>query len=312
MRQIVIFGCLILNVCGYYRVVARVDRFLGLAEIAESQWGLVTAAQARSIGVNAQQLARLAQSGVLERRLHGVYRLAGVPYDRLVDLKAAWLSLEPGATAAQRVEHLDPTGVVSHRSAAQVHELGDLDADLNEFTLHTSRRTSRQDTRLYKRSLDTGDWTIVAGLPTTTVAVTITDLAAAATDGGHLGGVVRDAVLHGKIDFLTVAEVLRPYAHKYGAPLGAGRTLTKTLLAQSGLAQTISLAERYNSDNRDAMLTELLQATARDYLGAGALMHAVATTTAQAELLGAAGILNTTPTKRPTGQLLPPPDEHWS
>jgi predicted transcriptional regulator of viral defense system len=57
-----------------------------LADIAASQWGMLTAAQARQVNVNAQQIARLTNSGVLQRLQHGVYRLAGVPHDPLTEL----------------------------------------------------------------------------------------------------------------------------------------------------------------------------------------------------------------------------------
>lgn len=241
--------------------------YLQLADIAASQWGLVTAAQARRADVNPQQLARLSNAGVLQRLQHGVYRLAGVPHDRLTELKAAaWLGLDPQATATERLDRPDPTGVVSHRSAARVHELGDLDADLNEFSVASPKRTRHRDIRSYKRELDRTDWEVIDGLPTTTVAATIRDLAAAATDGGHLAGVIRDAILHAKITYATVAAVLRPYAHDYGAPLGDGHALTKALLAESGLAQTISAAAKYDRSPDDSWLIAQLETAAARYL----------------------------------------------
>ncbi|MCT7371923.1 type IV toxin-antitoxin system AbiEi family antitoxin domain-containing protein [Mycolicibacterium llatzerense] len=207
------------------------DRHLQLAEVAESQWGMVTTAQAADIAVSAQQLARMTNRGVLQRLHHGVYLITGVPYDRLTDLKATWLALEPGTLAAARLDRPDPGGVVSHRSAARVHGIGDLDADLNEFTVTTARRSRNADTRLHKRALPSSAWEIVDGLPVTTVAITISDLAAGTTDGGHLAGVLDDALTQGKITREEAAAALRPFAHQYGAPLGAGRELLDRLLA---------------------------------------------------------------------------------
>ena len=207
------------------------DRYLQLADLAASQWGMVTAAQARHLGVSAQQIARMNRNGMLQRLQHGVYRLAGVPHDPLADLRAAWLSLDPEITAADRLARPDPIGVVSHRSAARVHQLGDLDADINEFTVTAPKRTRHPDARIYKRDLTGDDWEVIGGLPTTTVATTIGNLAAAAIDGGHLAGIIRDAILHAKIGYADVATLLRPYAHEYGAPLGDGGALTRTLLS---------------------------------------------------------------------------------
>lgn len=88
--------------------MATSERYLRLADLASSQWGMVTAAQARRLDVTPQQLARMHRDGVLHRLQHGVYRLAGVPHDPLADLKAAWLSLDPEAAAADRLSPARP------------------------------------------------------------------------------------------------------------------------------------------------------------------------------------------------------------
>jgi hypothetical protein len=278
--------------------VAASERYLQLADVAAGQWGLVTTAQARHVGLTHQQLTRMARTGILHRLHHGVYRLAGVPPDPFTELKVSWLALDPEATAADRLDRSDPVGVVSHRSAARVHQLGDLDADLNEFTLSAGKRTRDPDTRLYKRVLDRSDWQVIGGLPTTTVGVTLADLAAAATDGGHLGGVVRDAILHAKITYLNAAAALRPYAHQYGAPLGDGRTLVKTLLAQTGLSKTIAAAAQFD-DIEDTWLTDQLNTAATRYLGGTAFRRAADQLVVDHELMGATDLY---------GLRRPPPD----
>lgn len=266
--------------------MAATERYLQLADVAAGQWGLVTTAHARRVGLTHQQLTRMARSGILHRLHHGVYRLAGVPPDPFTGLKVSWLALDPEATAADRLERSDPVGVVSHRSAARVHQLGDLDADVNEFTLSTGKRTRDPDTRLYKRDLDRSDWQVIGGLPITTVGVTLADLAAATTDGGHLGGVLRDAILHAKITYLDAAAVLRPYAHEYGAPLGNGRALVKTLLAQTGLSKTIAAAAQFD-DPEDTWLTDQLNTAASRYLGGTAFRRAADQLLVDEELMGA-------------------------
>lgn len=278
--------------------MATSERYLRLADLASGQWGMITASQARHLDVNAQQLARMNRNGVLQRLQHGVYRLAGVPHDPLAELRAAWLALDPETTAAARLARPDPIGVVSHRSAARVHQLGDLDADINEFTVTAPKRTRHPDARIYKRTLAADDWEVVGGLPTTTVATTIGNLAAAATDGGHLAGIIRDAILHAKISYADVVTLLRPYAHDYGAPLGDGRTLTKALLAQAGLTSTLNAAARLG-DAEDAWLAAKLETTANRYRGSQAMLRLVDEYGADAELLGAAGVFGT---RRPTVQ----------
>jgi hypothetical protein len=252
---------------------------------------MLTTAQARQSNINAQQLARLANSGVLHRLQHGVYRLAGVPHDPLTELKAAWLGLDPESTAADRLSRPDPGGIVSHRSAARIHRLGDLDADLNEFTVTTSRRTRHRDTRLYKRALDRADWEIVDGLPTTTVAATVRDLASTTIDGDHLAGVIRDALLHGQLTYDAATAALRPYAHHYGAPLGDGRALIRTLLSQAGLTQTTNAAKELGDD----WLTQQLDRTGLRYRTADVLLQASRQINVETELLSHSGVFGTSP-----------------
>jgi hypothetical protein len=119
-----------------------------------------------------------------------------------------------------------------------VHQLGDLDADRLEFTTSARKQTRDSQVRLHRRQLGAGEWTLVDGLPVTTVLATIGDLAAARLDGGHLAGVVRDAVTTHHVDLDEVAAVLSPHAHHYGAPLGQGGTLLTRMLEQAGVPES--------------------------------------------------------------------------
>jgi len=216
---------------------------LELADVAASQWGMVTTAQARAVGFTPQQVAALCRAGTVQRLRHGVYRLAGVAEDRWMGLRAAWLALDPTMMVVDRLAQEAPE-VVSHRSAALLHGVGDLDADVWEFTVANRRQSRRRDTRFHVGELGRGDWTVVGGLPVTTVLVTIGDLAAARIDGGHLAGVVRDAVVTCHLDVGAVAAVLRPYAHHYGAPLGDGVQLVEEFLAEAGVpTSTVAVGE---------------------------------------------------------------------
>lgn len=85
----------------------------------------------------------------LGRVTHGVYRVrAGGEPDHLW-LRAAWLGLDPGRTVWERLDDPD-VAVVSHTSAAAVHGVGVLRADVHEFTLPTRRQTRRGDLRLHR------------------------------------------------------------------------------------------------------------------------------------------------------------------
>jgi hypothetical protein len=69
-------------------VRSRLDELLPLAEQND---GLVTASQARVIGILDSVLARLTQRGELERVARGVYRIPYYPADRLSQYREAIL-----------------------------------------------------------------------------------------------------------------------------------------------------------------------------------------------------------------------------
>jgi hypothetical protein len=198
---------------------------------------MVSTAQATAVGADARTLARLAAIGELERLAHGIYRLAGTPPSPYDDLRASWIGLNAGRTAAERIA-AGPTEVVSHRSAALVHALGDLDADVLEFTTSVRRQPRRNDVRIHRGVVGDDDWTLVDGLPVTTALRTVRDLADARVDRGHLAGAVRDALLLHGISVGQVAAALAFRAHAYGVAAGDGDRLVDLLLSEAGVPQT--------------------------------------------------------------------------
>ena len=214
-------------------------RMLDLADAAASQWGMFTTAQARALGATAQHVARAAKASKIERIRHGVYRIAGSPPDYRDEIRAAWLLVEPEIFAYDHIRLAQPA-TVSHRSAARLHELGDLDADVMDFTVARRKQTRSPDIRYRVRNLDREEWTLLDGLPVTTIRATLADLAADHIDGGHLARVVRDAAITHTIPLATLAEVLLPYADSYGAPIGDPSTLIERFLTEAGVPQTIN------------------------------------------------------------------------
>lgn len=188
--------------------------------------------------MSAQALARLTDAGNLERVRHGVYRIMGSPPSPWAGLQAAWLTLQPTLNVAERLR-LPDVEVVSHRSATQLHRLGDLDADRLEFITPVRRQTRDREVRLHRGTVSPEERTVVDGLPVTTPLRTIVDLAATRLDGDHLAGVVRDAVTTLHLDPDVVTGALRPYAHHYGAPLGDGQGLLADLLQRAGVPKAV-------------------------------------------------------------------------
>lgn len=204
-----------------------------LSEIAEGQWGLVTRRQAREAGVGHTSLARLAADGRLERVAHGVYRIRGAGEPDHLGLRAAWLQLAPERPAWVRLDDPDDA-VVSHASAASLHQVGDLRADVHELTLPRRRQTRRRDVRLHRGNVPTVDRIVVSGLPVTRPARTVADLLADHVEPGPVGQIAAE-ILDGGLEGPTdIAERVSPYAVRFDLPRGDGQATLDHLLALAG------------------------------------------------------------------------------
>lgn len=190
-----------------------------LSGFTAEQWGMVTAAQARSVGVSRVDVARLISDGALEpvERAARVYRLAGAPPDPDRDgIRAAWLQLGDARPGSARLR--TPDAVVAGRSATAVLELGDLLPSSFEFIVDRRRQLRRTDVVLRVRAhLPREDWTIVDGLPVTTAPRTVADLLSASEDGSAVARICQDAVHRHMADPAALAAVVAGHTARYGA-----------------------------------------------------------------------------------------------
>jgi len=209
-------------------VVARAS------QLAAGQWGLLTTAQAARESITRLQLARLADAGVLERLGRGVYATTSSA-DEHLSLRAAWLALDPTRTAEERLKDPITAGVVSHASAAGLHNLGDLLDDEHEVTLPQRKQTRREGIRVHRGDLTRQDVTIVEGLPVTTEERTIADLLRAGHDPEHIAQIIGQGVRRGVIDLTELAVHLDPLARRNNQP--NGEALVEYLLDLVGLSR---------------------------------------------------------------------------
>lgn len=205
-----------------------------LAEFGEGQWGMVTTAQAAGQEITTTELGRLVQAGLLESVTRGVYRLPGVAPDRLEMEKAAWLRLDPRRPAWKRQPLDADGGVISHRSAAAIHGIGDLITRGVEITVPRRRTTREPNVHLRRGQLSADDTTRLDGLPVTTIERTIVDLLADHIDGGHVGDVIADAYQQNVLDVDALASRITPYAVPYGVRGQDGSALLDALTTQAG------------------------------------------------------------------------------
>ncbi len=143
-----------------------------LYEVAESQAGYFTAKQAASARVSRQLLSHHARDrGSVVRERRGLYRLRNFPSSKHEQLVAAWLHTG-----------LPIDAVVSHESAAELHDLTDLmpaKVHMTASLRHTGRRTpSGLKLHFTTDGVPADERTERIGIPVTTVERTVVDLLA--------------------------------------------------------------------------------------------------------------------------------------
>ena len=177
-----------------------VDR--SLAELAHRQWGVVSLAQLRALGLGARAVQLRAQGARLRRVHRGVYAIGGAALPREGRHLAAVLACGPGA-------------VLSHTSAAVHWGLLTYDAPSPEVTAPASK-AGAPGIRLHRaRSLDARDTTTHRGIPITTLAKTFLDLAASSPEN-HLEHAIGQAMRNHIYDHRAITDVLSRHHGRRG------------------------------------------------------------------------------------------------
>lgn len=206
---------------------------MAIPGLAEDQWGLITRRQLESLGIRPATLARLLAGGTLERVIHGVYRLRGGAEPDHLGLRAAWLALDPAVPAWQRLDDPD-VALISHASAADLYGVGDLRADVHEFTLPRRRQTRRSDLRLHRARVPDQHQIVLRGLPVTRAGWMIADLLADHVDPESVARITAE-VVDRVFDYPgVIAERIAPLAARFGLSPGDGVALLDQLLTIAG------------------------------------------------------------------------------
>lgn len=212
--------------------------------MAEGQWGLITRAQAETAGVPRATFARLLERGQIERIGHGVYRLRGAGAPDYLELRGAWLQLDPKRPAWERLDDPD-VAVVSHASAASLYGVGDLRADIHEFTTPHRWQTRRSDVKIHRGRVPDSDQILLKGLPATRAGRMIADLLADHVEPESVARITVQ-VLENIYDYpRVVASKLAPFASAFGLMSNDGIGLLQHFLdlAGTGLDRQTILSE---------------------------------------------------------------------
>ena len=156
------------------------DKDTALAELASTQHGVFTIADARSVKMTDTQI-KLRVEQVWSHLHEGVYRISGAPVTWRGDLLAA--TMAGGARSA-----------ISHRAGGATYELPGGRRDLVELSCLRWKRTVKPGLVVHEsRRLDERDITTVDGIPVTTPERTILDLASCFPYENYLEYVVQAA-----------------------------------------------------------------------------------------------------------------------
>jgi predicted transcriptional regulator of viral defense system len=158
--------------------------FNHLYDIAENQAGYFTAKQAHEAGFSWERLSYYTTTGRFIRVERGIYRLVQFPGSPNEDLFIAWL-------------RTGPDSVISHESALYLYKLSDvLPGEIHIIIPRTGSRR-RKDIRLHTNRILPGEVTRREGLPVTTIARTIIDVAVSGLAEEHIRQAVREALRQG-------------------------------------------------------------------------------------------------------------------
>lgn len=193
-----------------------------LEQLAASQWGMFTTAQAQALGFRRNQISRMVDSMRTEPMCYGVYRFAAGSEPAHADLKAAWLSAFPKETAAERLAKRPFDAVVAAETAAAALGAGDFHLSPYTFITAARKQTAREDMRFLGCSLDEADVVMVDGLPTTSFERAVFDLLRLDEDPSLVDGFMRDAATNRShaFDYDRLSELLGPIASRHGFPEG--------------------------------------------------------------------------------------------
>jgi hypothetical protein len=118
-------------------------------------------------------------------------------------------------------------GVVSHRSAASLYGIGDLPADVHEFTVPVRRQTRRPDVRLHVRDIAGAKLIDLHGLPATRPSRIASDLLYNHEEPEAVARIVVEATQHVYDYPGTFADALAPHAVRFSLRRGDGLALLR-------------------------------------------------------------------------------------
>jgi very-short-patch-repair endonuclease len=209
----------------------------GLVELARRQWGVVTREQLMQSGLRTRGISDWVRSGRLVRLHRGIYAYG---HDRL-RVEGRWLAA---------VLACGPGAVLSHGSGAGLWEIRQSNSAFIDVTVPSrAGRIRRKGIRVHRSGrLTSEEVTMRSGIPVTTVARTLLDLADV-LDGQALRRAVTEAEYRGRFDLTSLNAVVEANPGRRGRRVleaaGARRHRTRSPLED----RFLRFMERYGVED---------------------------------------------------------------
>jgi predicted transcriptional regulator of viral defense system len=166
-----------------------------LYELAEQQAGYFTSAQAVEAGVSRRVLSGRSQTGDIERVRYGLYRLRDFPNQPYQDIVAVCLWAGQDCAA-------------SHETALMIHGISDAMPASIHITVPRVFRGRQVGVIIHHAPLPEADHETRDGVPVTTIARTLRDVAAT-SDPSLVQQAVDQAVRHGTLTRRQLRKIVR-------------------------------------------------------------------------------------------------------
>ena len=164
-----------------------------IEELAASEDGVFTAAQARVFGIPRYALSYAEKAGRVERVAHGAYRLASSIDDGLDGLRAAYKLTAPEKWTHERMRFFDGFAA-SGATAAYIHGIGDFHPDPYEIAAPRRFNSRMGGVRFPVRPLSEADIVWKSDVPVMRVEATIASLAEGNEDASLVADAFAEAV----------------------------------------------------------------------------------------------------------------------
>lgn len=217
----------------YNIAMSRESHISTIAELAQSEGGVFTAAQAARLGIPRDALSHAVRAGRLERVVRGAYRLVGTAPNELDLATALWKLTAPAAFSHERAVRWDGI-VVGGATAAFALGIGDLHPYPCRMYAPRLIRSKLPGMSAAVRRVDERDVTFRFGTPVTRAERTILDLALDGEDPSLVADVLADAerrLPRTDFDHARLAELFAGSVGRWGVPAGT----LEVLAAESGV-----------------------------------------------------------------------------